>query len=290
VDTYRGTGRGVPRLCGLLADHQVRGTFYFSVGPDNMGRHLWRLLRPTFLWKMLRTNAGGLYGYDIIFMGTAWRGLEIGKHLGGVIKSAEAAGHEVGLHAYDHYSAQAKIDRWSPARVAKELDDGYRALTAILGHPPATSATPGWRCTSAVLLEKSKKPFSYNSDCRGDHPFYPAVGSERLEQLQVPVTLPTYDEMLGRDGVTDLNYNDRLIALLREDRPNVLTIHAEAEGGKCAAMFSEFLTRCQADNWEFVPLAAIAEEYRTSAPLGRVVQKPFPGREGWLAQQEDIVE
>ena len=284
VDTYRGTKRGVPALCETLAQFGIAGTFFFSVGPDNMGRHLWRLLKPAFLWKMLRTNAAGLYGPEIVLMGTAWPGPRIGRRLAPVIRDCAAAGHEIGFHAWDHHKAQAKIDRMSAEAMRRGIRRGLETLTEIVGTAPAASATPGWRTTDRLLEVKTEFPFAYNSDCRGIAPFYPMVNGVRLPQLQIPVTLPTYDEICGRDGVTDANYNDRQIALLKTDALNVLTIHAEAEGGRCRAQFAEYLRRTTGDGWQFITLGEAARRY-ADAPEGRCEPRPFPGREGWLSVQ-----
>ena len=286
VDTYRGTGRGVPRLCEILKKHGVRGTFYFSVGPDNRGRHLWRLLKPSFLWKMLRTDAAGLYGPEIILMGTAWPGPKIGKRFRPVIRETMDAGHEIGFHAWDHHKAQAKLMSMSEAEMADEIDRGLAFLAGVTGGIVHTSAAPGWRTNARLLEVKMRYPFKYNSDCRGTHPFYPVVNGKRLEQLQIPVTLPTYDEALGRDGVNDANYNDHQIGLLTEERPNVLTIHAEAEGGKCAAMFDAYLDRVKALGYEIIPLGELARRVKDSAPDGEMELREFPGREGVLAVQK----
>ena len=283
VDTLRGTARGVPVLLDTLRRHNIKAGFFFSVGPDNMGRNLWRLLKPKFLWKMLRTKATSLYGWDILLMGTAWPGPKIGKRCREALRATLREGHEIGLHAWDHRLWQAKIDVMKSERIARELDRAYETITAILGTPPTCSAAPGWRCTEQVLLLKEKYHFRYNSDCRGDSVFMPVVDGVRLTTPQIPLSLPTYDELLGRNGVTNENYNERLLELIKPDAMNLLTIHAEVEGGICAAMFEEFLQMAEARNIEFVPPSALLPEATISD--GKLLQGEIPGREGILALQ-----
>ena len=285
ADTLRGTGKGVPRLCEILDGNRVKGTFYFSVGPDNMGRHLWRLFKPAFLWKMLRTNAAGLYGPEILLMGTAWRGPDIGRHHAEIIRQCAAAGHEPGVHAWDHHHAQSSLLTMSSKALRNELSKGLEKLNGILSTPVKTSAAPGWRADARLLRMKLEFPLDYDSDCRGYAPFFPVVDGEKLPRLQIPVTLPTYDEVLGRNGVTDENYNDFQLSLLKEDTLNVLTIHAEAEGGRCSAQFSAYMRSAIARGYSFITMKEAFELCRNNAPDGIMELAPFPGREGTLAVQ-----
>jgi undecaprenyl phosphate-alpha-L-ara4FN deformylase len=284
VDTFRGTRIGVPNLCDVLARHRVKATFFFSVGPDNMGRHVWRLLRPTFAWKMLRTRATRLYGWEILLRGTFWPGPSIGKRLASVIRATAGAGHEVGLHAWDHHAWQAHIDRMDAAAIHRSIERGVELLTPLLGHSPACSAVPGWKCNDLVLTEKTRFAFRYNSDCRGDGIFRPAVDGRELSQPQIPVTLPTYDEAIGRDGVSDANYNERMLALLRSDKLNVLTIHAEVEGIVCLPMFEQFTRTALSQGHSFVPLGDLLCD-TGQVPVCAISPKTIPGREGWVACQ-----
>ncbi len=282
VDTYRGTRLGVPALCDSLSKYGIKGSFFFSVGPDNMGRHVWRLLKPAFLVKMLRSNAASLYGWDILLRGTFFPGSVIGKKLARQIRRAVEEEHEIGLHAWDHHAWQAKIDTMDSTALYQHLERGVELLTEICGTPPICSAAPGWKCNEATLLQKEKFPFTYNSDCRGDLVFKPLVDGLVLNQAQIPVTLPTYDEVIGRDGVTDENYNEYILSRLNPDGLNVLTIHAEVEGVARHDLFDDFLAKAAEAHIELVPLGELLPS-SGHLPPGRIVPRELPGREGWIA-------
>jgi len=283
VDTFRGTRDGVPNLLDTLSRNHLRASFFFSVGPDNMGRHLWRLMRPVFLAKMLRTNAARLYGWDILARGLLWHGPLIGRLCRDPIRKTADAGHEVGLHAWDHHRWQSRVAGWDRHAVAAEIQKGYDALSDILGEAPTCFAAPGWRVTPDALLALDRFPFRFESTCRGYSLFHAVIENRRLSHIQVPTTLPTFDEVIGLECTVE-TYNEYLLGLMRPDRLNVLTIHAEVEGIVFLSLFRGFLKRAAERGISFAPLGEIISSVDKIEESG-ADQATVAGRDGWLAVQ-----
>jgi undecaprenyl phosphate-alpha-L-ara4FN deformylase len=283
VDTLRGTRAGVPNLLETLAENGIRASFFVSVGPDNMGRHLRRLARPAFLVKMLRTRAVSLYGWDILLRGTTGPGPVIGRECPEPIRDAAEAGHEVGLHAWDHHRWQTRVAEMDFHAAFAEIRRGYVLLSEILGRPPRCAAAPAWRVAPSSLRALDRFPFDYRSDCRGRSVFRPRAEGEPLRHVQVPTTLPTYDERIGPQCPPE-RYNAKLLEEIRPDRLNVLTIHAEAEGIGCRPLFRDFLDQAKKRGLAFMPLGNLLAEAGT-VPEAGVRKAEIPGREGWVAVQ-----
>ena len=174
------------------------------------------------------------------------------------------------------------------SEIYASLKKGVELIEQVKGSPVSCSAAPAWRCTEVALTEKERFSLTYNSDCRGYSIFYPVVGARMIQQPQIPTTLPTYDEVIGRNGVNDNNYNTYLMSLMKPGKLNVLTIHGEVEGISRNLMFRDFLEDFLSRGGRVTPLGSLL---RRGIPIesSRIVRQAIPGREGWVCCQGDEI-
>lgn len=285
VDTYIGTRDGVPRLLEILSRFGIRATFYFSMGPDNSGKAIRRIFtRKGFLKKMLRTGAPSVYGLRTLLYGTLFPAPMIAESFPDILKQTEAAGHEVGIHCWDHVKWHDFLP-WLPKPVTvMELGRASALFEEIFGHRTRTTAAPGWTVSPDSLEIQDAMGLDFCSDSRGTAPFFPVMDGRRFRTLQVPTTWPTMDELLGEGGITADTINDHYLPLLGEGL-NVHTIHAELEGGAFAHLFTDLLERLTTRHVRFVTLAEAAEEFGRGANNAPLAMGDLPGRPGRVAIQ-----
>ena len=238
VDTLRGTREGVPRLTALFKKLGVDATFYFSVGPDNTGRALRRVFRKGFAQKVARTSVLKHYGLKTLLYGVLLPGPDIGLKAGGVMRGVHDAGFEVGLHTYDHVRWQDYVAGASEAWTRIEFERGMQAFERVFGFYPKSHAAAGWQINAHALELEREYGLAYASDTRGANAFLAAAWGRRSSCPQLPTTLPTFDELLGRDGIDESTIADAVYRLFASkhaahelrDRLQVFTLHAELEG------------------------------------------------------------
>lgn len=287
VDTERGTRIGVPNLLRLFDEAGIRATFLFSLGPDNTGRAIRRIFRPGFFAKVSRTNVVGTYGVRTLLHGLLWPGPHIGRRHADVLRAARAAGHEVGIHCFDHVRWQDGLARMSREEVFAEFGRACAEFERVFGAPARTAGAAAWQANPFSLAAYDAAGLAYASDARGRQAFFPRIGEQVFATLQIPTTLPTLDELLGRPEYPLPQLAQRYLSWLRRDRLNVLTVHAEIEGMAQLDWFRAFLAqarraaRCQ-------PLGDAAETLRgrpADIPVCDLVAGAVDGRSGTLAVQ-----
>jgi peptidoglycan/xylan/chitin deacetylase (PgdA/CDA1 family) len=116
------------------------------------------------------------------------------------------------------------------------------------------------------------------------------VDGRTISCPQAPTTLPTMDEMLGRDGCDEGNIARRLLALSESPPPtgHVYTLHAELEGGRLLPAFEALLAGWRSQGYQTVTLSDLLQGVdRATLPRHRVVFGRVPGRSGTLLIQAE---
>jgi undecaprenyl phosphate-alpha-L-ara4FN deformylase len=99
---------------------------------------------------------------------------------------------------------------------------------------------------------------------------------------QLPTTLPTLDELIGRDADPIRS----LLSATESGAAHVFTAHAELEGGRLGGVLEALLAGWKAQGYGIVSLAAMRLSFaEKTLPRHEVVFSEVPGRSGQLAVQ-----
>src|SRR5262249_4058870 len=150
---------------------------------------------------------------------------------------------------------QDGIERIGESGIRAELADAFEAFRSIMGEPPRAFAAPGWRTNSAAIRMLDEMGLEYRSDTRGRTPYRCVIDGGVMSTPEIPTTLPTLDEVMGRPEVGDesglLKY---YLDQFKADALNVHTIHAETEGMGQLPNFSSLVQALKERGARFVQL------------------------------------
>jgi peptidoglycan/xylan/chitin deacetylase (PgdA/CDA1 family) len=288
VDTYRGTREGVPRLVETLQRHHAQASFFFSLGTDHTGRAIKRVFRPGFIGKVSRTSVLEHYGIKTLLYGTLLPGPDIGQKCADIMRNVRDAGFEVGIHCYDHIRWQDHVACKDAKWTQREMQRAVDRFTEIFGEAPKAHAAAGWQTNRYALRLTQSLGFDYSSDTRGTQPFIPTWDAEIIACPQLPTTLPTLDELIGRDGITTQNVAQHLLDITRTPSAtgHVYTLHAELEGQKWMPIFEQLLQGWREQGYELVSMRQYLQGFKLAdLPCYEVKPGSVEGRSGTLAVQ-----
>ena len=286
VDTDRGTRIGVPNLVADCRESGVPACFLFSLGPDQTGRAVTRIFRPGFFRKVSRTSVVQIYGLRTLLNGTLLPAPHIGRRNTATMRAVRDAGFEIGIHCYNHYHWQDHLQKMTLAETRAEFIAARAEFLRIFGREAHTAGAAGWQSNAHSREVYDEAGLLYASDTRGTEPFFPRVNGRTFKTLEIPSTLPTFDELMGRPEFPDARIVAHYLSLLRSDRCNVFTLHAEVEGMGRRTLFRDLLAACRNAGVEFVRMDDLAREllaHRETIPVLEQAMGQIDGRSGFVA-------
>ncbi len=260
------------------------------MGPDNSGRALIRVFRNRgFLSKMFRTKAVSMYGLRTVLSGTLLPARPIALAFPEVMRDLKARGlrsRRARLRSRAMAgSAGYHRRRWHSQRARRRVRSVSRDPRSILR---AASRRRDGAPTIRHSLALDEANLAYRSDTRGTaFPIDVIVDGRILKTVEIPTTLPTLDEVMGRDEIPDASAAHRFyLEQFKEDALNVHTVHAETEGMGQLEMFTELLRALKERGAQFVRLEEVASSLDAAQlPVCPVIRSTLPGRAGWISAQ-----
>jgi peptidoglycan/xylan/chitin deacetylase (PgdA/CDA1 family) len=208
------------------------------------------------------------------------------------MRGVRDAGFEVGIHCYDHIRWQDHVATKGEEWTRREMTLAAERFMEIFGVTAHSHGAAGWQMNDHAFRMEEECQFAYCSDTRGTHPFLPFVAGKPGSCPQLPTTLPTLDELIGVNGITEENVVNEILSRSEQSGPHghVYTLHAELEGIRFLPVFDALLSGWSERGYQMNSLEELSRGLDVSSlPVHSVISSEIEGRTGMLSVQGEKV-
>lgn len=276
----------LPAFTELLRRHRAGASFLVSLGHDTSGRALNHIFDPARQGRAEHSSIAAHFGLASLCYGTLLPAPSVLRRCSDTLRQTHEAGFEIGLLGWDNRQWVSRIDGANAAWTARQMEMAQAAGQKTLGCAPLLFAAPGWRTNIYALRLTQRLGFSCASDTRGHRPYLPVWNGEIVRCPQIPVTLPTLDEMVAIDDPG--NVGQRLLALTATPPPHdhVFSLRLDPAITAAPALFESLLTGWREQGYELTSIRNLAARLTVDKlPRHEVVVGKVPGRTGTLLLQ-----
>jgi len=270
-----------------LIEEHWRAFLVFALGPDRTGRAINHFFRRGFPRNGSRISLIQHYGIKTLLYGTLLPAPDIGIICADTLRRVRDLGFEVGIHCFENSCWQQHATHENGKWTLHQMQLAIDRFIEIFGETPKAFAAAGWQLNRDSLRLTQRLGFDYASDTRGMYPYIPTWDAEIIACPQLPTTLPTLDEMIGRDGITTENAASHLLKLTENppESGHIFTLRAELEGGKWLPILEQLLTGWKKQGYDLVSLRQYLQNRAGTLPRHAVRIAEVSGRSGKVAVQ-----
>jgi peptidoglycan/xylan/chitin deacetylase (PgdA/CDA1 family) len=240
------------------------------------------------LVDLLRTQGAG--ASFTFALGPDWLGRSLARHCAGTLKQVRDACFDLGIYGWKPGQWMKRIERMDAKWTASQLGLMTEAFTRVFEIPATLHAAPGWRSNPHALRLTQRLGFAYASDTRGRHPFIPVWNGEIVRCPQIPVTLPTLDELATSPRQDPAELIAAVLALTANPplSGHVFSLQATQALGKAPQALAHLLGGWREQGYEVTSIQSLAGHLvMDKLPRHEIVVGKVPGRNGTVLLQGD---
>ncbi|MEW6514444.1 MAG: 4-deoxy-4-formamido-L-arabinose-phosphoundecaprenol deformylase [Pseudomonadota bacterium] len=242
---------------------------------------------PVLVDLLRKQHAGASF---VFALGPDWLGRSLARHCAGTLKQVRDACFDLGTYGWQPGQWLKLAERMDIKRTTAQLEMMTQAFTRVFEMPPTLHAAPGWRSNPHALRLTQRLGFQYASDTRGRHPFIPVWNGEIVRCPQIPVTLPTLDELLTLPRQDPAELIASVLALTANPslHDHVFSLQATRALGNAPQAFERLLAGWCEQGYEVTSIQSLASHLvMDKLPRHEIVVGKVPGRNGTVLLQGD---